>query len=332
MATAAVLGAGSWGTALAMQLARAGHAVSLWARDAEQAREMRETRENRRYLPGRPLAPPIAPTADLEEALACGRELVVCAVPSHAVRETMAAARPSLASSAIVVSAAKGIEEGTSLRMSQVIEEAAGMGERLSVLSGPSFAKEVAAEMPTVVTAAAATVEVASFVQHAFATPMFRVYASLDLIGVEIGGTVKNVIAIAAGVSDGLGLGHNTRAALITRGLAEVNRLATRLGADPRTVTGLSGMGDLVLTCTGSLSRNRQVGLRLGKGEKLEEVLADMDQVAEGVRNTLAVDDLARSLEVEMPITHQMRCLLYEGKSPHAAMIDLMTRQLKHEF
>jgi glycerol-3-phosphate dehydrogenase (NAD(P)+) len=161
---------------------------------------------------------------------------------------------------------------------------------------------------------------------------MFRVYASEDLIGVEIGGTVKNVIAIAAGVSDGLGLGHNTRAAIITRGLAEVNRLATRLGADPLTVTGLAGMGDLVLTCTGELSRNRSVGLRLGKGEKLQDVLAGMTQVAEGVRNTVAVDDLARSLGIEMPITAQMRCLLFEGKSPHEAMVDLMTRHLKHEF
>jgi glycerol-3-phosphate dehydrogenase (NAD(P)+) len=293
---------------------------------------MAETRENRRYLPGFKLAPAIVPTADLERALRSGHDLVVVAVPSHAVRETVANARPLLAPETVVVSAAKGIEEGTTLRMSEVIAAALEREIPVSVLSGPSFAKEVAAEMPTVVTAAAANPAIAARVQRAFATPMFRVYASEDLIGVEIGGTVKNVIAIAAGVSDGLGLGNNTRAAIITRGLAEVNRLATRLGADPLTVTGLAGMGDLVLTCTGELSRNRSVGLRLGKGEKLRDVLAGMTQVAEGVRNTVAVDDLARSLGVEMPITAQMRCLLFEDKSPHEAMVDLMTRQLKHEF
>jgi glycerol-3-phosphate dehydrogenase (NAD(P)+) len=332
MATAVVLGAGSWGTALAMQLARAGHAVRLWTRSADHAQDMVETRENRRYLPGFKLAAPIVPTADLERAVRSAHDLVVVAVPSHAVRETAENAKPALDSNAIVVSAAKGIEEGSSQRMSEVLLEAMGRDVRLSVLSGPSFAKEVAAEMPTVVTAAAADTETSAQVQRAFATPMFRVYASEDLIGVEIGGTVKNVIAIAAGVSDGLGLGHNTRAAIITRGLAEVNRLATRLGADPLTVTGLAGMGDLVLTCTGELSRNRSLGLRLGKGEKLADVLAAMTQVAEGVRNTLAVDDLARSLGVEMPITAQMRCLLFEDKSAHEAMVDLMTRQLKHEF
>jgi glycerol-3-phosphate dehydrogenase (NAD(P)+) len=315
-----------------MQLARAGHAVTLWTRDPEHAREMAETRENRRYLPGFRLAPPIVPASDLERAARQGHDLVVFAIPSHAVRETAERTRDFIGADAVLVSAAKGIEEGTSLRMSEVLAASIPRPLRLSVLSGPSFAKEVAAEMPTVVTAAAADAGTAAHVQRAFATPMFRVYASEDLIGVEIGGTVKNVIAIAAGVSDGLGLGNNTRAAIITRGLAEVNRLATRLGADPLTVTGLAGMGDLVLTCTGELSRNRSLGLRLGRGENLEDVLAGMTQVAEGVRNTLAVDDLARSLGVEMPITRQMRCLLFEDKSPHEAMVDLMTRQLKHEF
>jgi glycerol-3-phosphate dehydrogenase (NAD(P)+) len=332
MATASVLGAGSWGTALALQLARAGHAVTLWTRAAEHAQEMAETRENRRYLPGFKLAPAIVPTADLERALHSGHDVVVFAVPSHAVRETAESARAFLKPETVLVSAAKGIEEGTSLRMSEVISASSVPGARVSALSGPSFAKEVAAEMPTVVTAAALDIATAAHVQHAFASPMFRVYTSEDLIGVEIGGTVKNVIAIAAGVSDGLGLGHNTRAAIITRGLAEVNRLATRLGADPQTVTGLAGMGDLVLTCTGELSRNRSLGLRLGRGERLQDVLAGMTQVAEGVRNTVAVDDLARSLGIEMPITAQMRCLLFEDKSPHEAMVDLMTRQLKHEF
>jgi len=329
---AAVIGAGSWGTALAIQLARAGHAVTLWARDDKSVREMAETRENKRYLPGVHLPAPLSPTSDLEEAVRAGAKLLVCAVPSHAVRETMTLAGAYLRAETVIVSATKGLEEGTSKRMSEVLEECTPCKGQVAVLAGPSFAKEVAAELPTIVTVAAATHELADFVQHAFVTPMFRVYALDDVVGVEVGGTVKNVIAIAAGVSDGLGLGHNSRAGIITRGLAEVNRLAMKLGADPLTVTGLAGLGDLVLTCTGELSRNRSLGVRLGKGEKLSEILASMKQVAEGVRNTLTVDDLARTHQIDMPITAQMRCLLFEDKTPRAAMVDLMTRQLKHEF
>lgn len=327
-----VIGAGSWGTALAMQLARAGHSVVLWARDPETAREMNLSRENRRYLPGMMLPPEINVTGDLQQAVAQATKLLVCAVPSHCVRETMKQAAGVLDRGAVVVSASKGIEEGSSRRMTEVIAEAAACEDRVAALSGPSFAKEVAAEMPTVVTAAAAREDVASLVQQSLATPLFRVYTSTDVIGVEIGGAVKNVIAVAAGVSDGLGFGHNTRAAIITRGLAEVNRLASKLGADPRTIGGLSGLGDLVLTCTGDLSRNRGVGLRLGRGEKLADILASTTQVAEGVRNTVAIDDLARSLGVEMPITAQMRLLLFEEKSPRQVVTDLMGRQLKAEF
>ncbi|HZR84808.1 MAG TPA: NAD(P)H-dependent glycerol-3-phosphate dehydrogenase [Candidatus Binatia bacterium] len=327
-----VIGAGSWGTALAIQLARAGHAVTLWARDAGHTREMAETRQNQKYLAGYNLPVAISPTSDLEQAVRAGTKLLVCAVPSHAVRETMAMAARFVAPDAAIVSATKGIEEGTALRMSEIIRQTTSCGERVGVLAGPSFAKEVAAEMPTAVTIASAVEDVARFAQKAFATPMFRPYVVRDVVGCEIGGTVKNVIAIAAGVSDGLGLGHNTRAGLITRGLAEVNRLAIHLGADPLTVTGLAGLGDLVLTCTGELSRNRSVGLKLGRGEKLNDVLGGMTQVAEGVRNTLAVDELARSLTIEMPITAQMRCLLFEDKSPREAMVDLMTRSLKSEF
>jgi glycerol-3-phosphate dehydrogenase (NAD(P)+) len=330
--TTAVIGAGSWGTALAFQLARAGHTVALWGRDPELVREMAEIRENRRYLPGFLLPPAISPIADLGQAARSGEKIVVCAVPSHAVRETMLVAASHLGKDTTVVSATKGIEEGSARRMSEVIAEVLPKCERIAVLSGPSFAKEVAAEVPTVLTAAAPHEPVAALVQHAFATPFFRVYTTSDVIGVEIGAAVKNIIAVAAGVSDGLGFGHNTRAAIITRGLAEVNRLAVKLGADPRTVTGLSGLGDLVLTCTGDLSRNRTVGLRLGRGEKLSEILAGMTQVAEGVRNTLAVDDLARAKQVDMPITAQMRLLLFEDKPARQAVIDLMTRQLKPEF
>ena len=329
---AAVIGAGSWGTALAIQLARAGHAVTLWGRDDATMRAMAERRENERYLPGAHLPAPLSPTSDLEQAVRAGGKLLVCAVPSHAVRETMTLAGAFVRGDTVVVSATKGLEEGSSKRMSEVLEECTPCRGRVAVIAGPSFAKEVAAEMPTIVTVAATSPEVADFVQHAFVTPMFRVYALEDVVGVEIGGTVKNVIAIAAGVSDGLGLGHNTRAGIITRGLAEVNRLAMKMGADPLTVTGLAGLGDLVLTCTGDLSRNRSLGVRLGKGEKLADVLGSMKQVAEGVRNTLTVDDLARTHQVDMPITAQMRCLLFEDKTPRAAMVDLMTRQLKHEF
>jgi glycerol-3-phosphate dehydrogenase (NAD(P)+) len=329
---AAVIGAGSWGTALAIQLARAGHAVTLWGRDAASAKEMAETRENKRYLPGVHLPAPLSPTSDLEEAVRAGGTLLVCAVPSHAVRETMTLAAPFMRADTVIASATKGLEEGTAKRMSELLEECTPCKGRVAVIAGPSFAKEVAAELPTIVTVAAASQEVADFVQHAFVTPMFRVYALDDVVGAEIGGTVKNVIAIAAGVSDGLGLGHNTRAGIITRGLAEVNRLAMKMGADPLTVTGLAGLGDLVLTCTGELSRNRSLGLRLGRGEKLSEILGSMKQVAEGVRNTLTVDDLARTHQVDMPITAQMRCLLFEDKTPRAAMVDLMTRQPKREF
>ncbi len=315
-----------------MQLARAGHPVSLCARDAEHVQEMRETGENKRYLDGCALPENIRATADLEEAVRAGDEMLVCAVPSHAVRATLTHARPWIPDQAIIVSASKGIEEETAQRMSEVLTEASGAGARVAVLSGPSFAREVAEALPTVVTAAAGDMSHAEFVQHYFASPMFRVYAVDDMIGVEVGGAVKNVIAIATGVSDGLALGHNARAALITRGLAEISRLAARLGGDPITVSGLSGMGDLVLTCTGSLSRNRTVGLRLGQGETLADILADMQQVAEGVRNTTAIDDLGRELGVELPITTQMRALLFENKTAADAMVDLMTRQLKPEF
>jgi glycerol-3-phosphate dehydrogenase (NAD(P)+) len=330
--TTAVIGAGSWGTALAFQLARAGHAVALWARESKLVQEMSSLRENPRYLPGFVLPPAITPVADLEHATRAAEDLLVCAVPSHAVRNIMASVAAHLRAQTVVVSASKGIEEGTSCRMSEVIGQVVSASERIAVLSGPSFAKEVAAEMPTAVTAAAARQETATIVQRAFSTPLFRVYTTSDLVGVEIGAAVKNIIAVAAGVSDGLGFGHNTRAAIITRGLAEVNRLAVKLGADPQTVTGLAGLGDLVLTCTGDLSRNRSVGLRLGRGEKLSDILASMTQVAEGVRNTLAVDELARTTAVDMPITAQMRLLLFEDKPARQAVIDLMTRQLKPEF
>jgi glycerol-3-phosphate dehydrogenase (NAD(P)+) len=327
-----ILGAGSWGTALAVHLARLGHQVSLWARSGEFAAMLARAGENTAYLPGVPFPAGLTPTGSLEAA--CARaEMAVFVCPSSAVRGLAEAVRPLLRRSPVVVSAAKGVEQETRLTMSAVLDEVLGDHHRarIGVLSGPSFAREVGISVPTAVTAAAPDLAVAEEVQRVFTGQTFRVYTSLDVIGVEIGGAVKNVIAVAAGVSDGLGFGHNSRAALITRGLAEITRLAVQLGADRQTLSGLSGLGDLVLTCTGDLSRNRSVGLRLGRGERLDDIVASMKEVAEGVRNTRSVRDLARSVRVEMPITEQMYLLLYEAKPPRQVVIDLMTRGLKRE-
>jgi len=332
MAKVAVLGAGSWGTALAIHLARLRHSVSLWARNEQAIGVLVRDRAHRSH-PSVELPSALEPTSDI--AAACrDAEAIVVACPSHAVRALTGAYGSLATPHALVVSTAKGIEADTMLTMSAVLEEALPdtLSRRVAVLSGPSFAREVAQGMPTAVTAAAREILVAEELQRLFNGPTFRVYTSTDTIGVEVGGAVKNVIAVAAGVSDGLGFGSNTRAALITRGLAEIARLAMRLGAERATLAGLAGLGDLVLTCTGDLSRNRQVGLRLGRGEKLRNILADMSEVAEGVRNTATIRDLAQSAQVEMPITEQMHRVLYEDKDPAQAVVDLMARQLKHEL
>jgi glycerol-3-phosphate dehydrogenase (NAD(P)+) len=325
-----VLGAGSWGTALASVLGNTGHEVALWTRSPDHARDMAERRENVRYLPGQQLARSIAPTADLEAALA-GSELVVVVVPSHTVRDNLGRAASFITQGAIVVSASKGIENETGATMAEVFADVLRPDCKVAVLSGPSFAKETIRGLPTAVVAASRDAEAARRVQLAFSSERFRVYTSDDVIGVEVGGALKNVIAIAAGCSDGLGFGHNTRAALITRGLAEIARVAQRMGGNPFTLAGLAGMGDLVLTCTGDLSRNRTVGVELGRGRKLPEILAGMSQVAEGVRTTRSAHELARKLEVSMPITEQIYKVLYEDKSARQAVTDLMTRELKPE-
>jgi glycerol-3-phosphate dehydrogenase (NAD(P)+) len=333
MATAVtVLGAGSWGTALAIHLARLGHDVTLWVRDAKLADTLTQTRENPVYLPGVSLPPNLQPTNALGAACR-GKEAVVFVCPSSGVRALAQAVRPLLDGRPLVISAAKGVEQDTRLTMSAVLEEALGEthGPQVAVLSGPSFAHEVAHGMPTAVTVAARSVAVTESVQRLFTGSTFRAYTTTDVIGVEIGGAVKNVIAVGAGLSDGLGFGHNSRAALITRGLAEITRLAIRLGAERQTLAGLSGLGDLILTCTGDLSRNRTVGLRLGAGERLADIVASMKAVAEGIRNTRSVRDLARSVDVEMPITEQMYLVLYEDKTPRQAVIDLMTRGPRRE-
>ncbi len=327
-----VLGAGSWGTTLADLLARKGYPVDLWVFERDLAETLRATRENQVYLPGFPLAPNLSFTCDMEKATT-GKGLVLLVPPSQVLRRVTEQALSFLAPGALVVSAAKGIETDTLLPMSAVLEQLipAGRGQELAFLSGPTFAREVAAQMPTAVVAAAKNPEVARRVQEVFNTDYFRVYTNEDVIGVEIGGALKNVIALAAGVSDGLGFGYNTRAALITRGLAEMSRLGVAMGADPATFAGLAGMGDLVLTCTGDLSRNRSVGMELGRGRKLEEILKEMKLVAEGVKTTQSAYDLARKLGVQVPIIEQMHAILYQGKDPRRAVSDLMLRELKGE-
>jgi len=328
-----VLGAGSWGTALALHLAHLGHEVRLWARDPALASTLRRSGENAAYLPGARLPANLIPTSSLEDALQ-GTEAAVFVCPSSGVRGLAEAVRPLLVGRPVIVSAAKGVEQETHMTMTAILASVLGAehAPRVAALSGPSFAREVALGLPTAVTAAARDLAVAEIVQQLFNGPTLRVYTSADVVGVEIGGAVKNVIALGAGVSDGLGFGHNSRAALITRGLAEITRLATRLGADRQTLAGLSGLGDLVLTCTGDMSRNRTVGLRLGHGEALAHIVASMREVAEGIRNTRSVRDLAHAVGVEMPITEQMHLVLYEEKSPRQAVIDLMTRGLKREI
>ena len=330
-----ILGAGSWGTALAAHLASQGaKRVLLWARREELARELLEARENRDYLPDVPLPEGVEPTADLAALTVCDPILVV--VPSHGFREVvrrlLRAAPPGRRLD--LVSATKGIEIETGARMSQVTFEegmAAGREVRFAVLSGPTFAAELARAMPSAAVIASEERQLAAQLRERLSTARLRLYSSSDVVGVELGGTAKNVIAIAAGVLTGLGLGHNTLAALITRGLHEVTRLGVAFGGQARTFAGLAGLGDLVLTCTGGLSRNRRTGMELARGRTLAEIQGETHMVAEGIRNSLSIQRLARERGVEMPITEQMVRVLYEGKSPRQAVEDLMTRELKEE-
>ena len=328
----AVIGAGSWGTTLADLLAKKGHAVTLWAYEPELVLEMRSSRENSLFLPGITLHEKLRFTNDLEEAYA-GCTMVLCVVPSQLVRRVMVDSLPYLPPDAVLVSASKGIELDTLAVVSEIYREICPpeLFARFAALSGPSFAREVAQEMPTAVTVASESEEVARRVQQAFSSSFFRVYRNTDLVGVELGGAIKNVIAIAAGISDGLGFGSNTRAALITRGLAEMTRLGIAMGAQAATFAGLAGMGDLVLTCTGDLSRNRSVGLKIGQGRQLSEILGEMRMVAEGVKTTESAYNLARKMGVEMPIIEQMYQMLYQDKPAREAVLELMTRNPKAE-
>jgi glycerol-3-phosphate dehydrogenase (NAD(P)+) len=336
MSRMAIIGAGAWGTALAIVAGRRGdHQVRLWALEKEVCQAIAASRINTMFLPGLPLPPAVIATNDFQEALT-GAQIVVSVMPSHHCRRAFEHMAQWLLPHMLFLSATKGIENDTLLRMSQVIDEVvgrlSGWAPKIAVLSGPSFAIEVAKGSPTAVTVASTDAALAARMQKELSDPSFRIYLNDDLVGVEMGGALKNVIAIAAGVCDGLGLGHNSAAALVTRGLAEITRLAVACGAQPQTLAGLAGLGDLVLTCTAGLSRNRTVGTLLGQGKRLSDIVAGMHgTVAEGVLTANAALGLARKHHVEMPITEQMYAILHQKKSPHDAIRELMARPGKAE-
>ncbi|MBM3907709.1 MAG: NAD(P)-dependent glycerol-3-phosphate dehydrogenase [Gemmatimonadetes bacterium] len=325
----AVIGAGAWGTALASLLARNGHATTIWCLEPDVAEAINHSSTNPRFLAGAALAPTLRATTDKAAALD-GADVVLFAAPSHVLRDVVSHARAWIAPSATAVVATKGIERHSSSLMTEVVAQEL-VGHPVVALSGPSFALEVASQQPTAVVAASEQASAAALVQQTFSAGYFRVYSTDDVIGVELGGALKNVMAVAAGMSDGLGLGFNARAALITRGLAEMMRLGVAMGAHPQTFAGLAGMGDLVLTCTGSLSRNRQVGLEIGKGATLPEVLSGRETVAEGVITTESAKELAEARGVEMPIVNAVHRVLFEHQPARQALVALMSRELRGE-
>jgi glycerol-3-phosphate dehydrogenase (NAD(P)+) len=332
MSQIAVIGAGAWGTALSIVLARRGsHRVHLWAHEKEVCESIAQRRVNEIFLAGQAIPGSVTATSDLADALA-GARIVVSVMPSQHCRRLFEQMRPHLPPQALLVSATKGLEEGSLLRMTEIITQLLGKQARVGALSGPTFALEVARGDPTAIAVASQDAELARTVQEEFSDPNFRVYTNADVVGVELGGGLKNVVAIAAGICHGLGLGHNSVAALITRGLAEMTRLVVACGGRAETMAGLAGLGDLVLTCTGGLSRNRSVGVELGRGQKLPEIVAGMHgMVAEGIFTTTAAVGLARARGVEMPITEQMHAILNQGKAPREAIHELMTRSGKSE-
>ncbi len=332
----AVIGAGSWGTALAVLLAGKGSAVYLWGHNNEHVDKLISDRENKKYLPGSVFPANLLPVHQLQQAVE-NAPIIVMAVPSHAYRRVFELMVPFLSRNCRILSAVKGIENTTLMTMTQVMAEILVEHKQeekniqLGVLSGPSFAKEVAVKVPTAVTIGFDDLAVAKEMQQVFVTDFFRVYASRDIIGLEISAALKNIIAIAAGVCDGLGYGLNTRAALITRGLAEIQRLGAAMHAEAATFAGLSGLGDLLLTCTGDLSRNRTVGLKLGKGQSLDQITSEMEMVAEGIKSTRSAYHLAQKMKIEMPILEQVYNILYQGKNCSEAVKDLLARELKVE-
>lgn len=328
MAQIAVYGAGSWGTALAVLMAKAGKTVALIGRNDEEIRQMKERRENLRYLPGVVLPQPLEPTTDLGQLQA---DLLILSVPSHGVRSAARLIRLYLRPETIIVNTAKGLEEGTQERLSQVLKEELP-DHPIVVLSGPSHAEEVGRDMPTTVVVSSDSLEAAERVQDLMMTPKFRVYTNPDLIGVELGGALKNVIALCTGIAEGLGFGDNTKAALMTRGLAEIARLGVAMGGNPLTFAGLAGVGDLIVTCTSLHSRNRRAGVALGQGKPLEQVLQEVGMVVEGVRTTKVAYELSRAQKISMPITEEAYRVLFEGFDPKVAVSNLMMRGKKHEL
>ena len=330
-----VIGGGSWGTALALVLSTKGYPVKIWDFDPRHVDNLAKDKENKKYLPGILFPESLTTETDLKKVIVAA-DMIVMVIPSHGFRTVFATIAENIKEDVIIVSATKGIENDTTLTMSQIIEEMLTENKALEkaqigVLSGPSFAKEVAEKVPTAISVACKNENIAKIIQKTFNTNYFRVYTSPDVIGLEISASLKNIVAIAAGICDGLDFGTNTRAALITRGLAEISRFGIALGAEPETFYGLSGMGDLVLTCTGDLSRNRTVGLKLGQGKSLDDILAEMSMVAEGIKTTKSVHDLATKIGIEMPILDQVYKIIYENKDAKEAVNDLLKRDLKSE-
>lgn len=327
----AVIGAGSWGTALAGVLGQKHTSVVLWARSPELAAQIQSTRQNTNYLPGLILPESVVITSTLQEA-AQNASLIVLATPSHAMRHMAAALAPYARDNTIMVTAAKGFELSTFKRMSEIIaEELPSLADRVAVLSGPNHAEEVALGHPTATVAAAKTRNVAEYVQETLMLPYFRVYTNPDVTGVEVAGALKNIIALGAGIADGLGFGDNAKSALMTRGLAEITRLGMAMGANPLTFAGLAGIGDLIATCTSRHSRNRRAGIMLAEGKTADEIQRETSMVVEGIRATQAAYQLAAQYQVDMPITHQLYQVLYQNKSPKEAVLELMTRSRTHE-
>ncbi|MBC8285256.1 MAG: NAD(P)-dependent glycerol-3-phosphate dehydrogenase [Nitrospinae bacterium] len=324
-----IIGAGSWGTALAIHLAGNFNQISLWVYEKELCDTMTRTRENAWFLPGHSLPKNIHPTSSLQSAVE-GQSLILLVVPTHVIRQILSQLKPFIAKDCLVISASKGIENDTLLTGHQIIQDV--LGVNTATISGPTFAKEVAEGVPSALLASAENLETAKRVQGLFTTDKMKVFANNDLVGVEIGGALKNVIAIATGISDGLGLGFNTRAALITRGLVEISRIGTKLGARPETFYGLTGLGDLVLTCTGDLSRNRQLGIQLGQGKSLKEITANMKMVAEGVLTVKSAHSLIKKFNVQASIMEETYLVLHENKSPSQALKDLMKVEISTEF
>jgi len=328
-----VVGGGSWGTTMANHMALKGVDVDLWVREEDVYYQIKEKRINETFLPGINLSNGIRPVQSFRE-VSREKELLLIVVPSHFFRNILTELSPFLSSSTPIVVGTKGIENETLMTMSQVVASVlpGDWDDNFACLSGPSFAREVCYKHPTVVTLASRNKELAEYLQELFSTDYFRVYTTQDVIGVELGGALKNVIAIAAGASDGLGFGYNARAALITRGLAEITRLGVSMGAKPLTFAGLAGMGDLILTCTGDLSRNRMVGLKIAEGLSTEEIISGMKMIAEGIKTCLSAYNLAKKMGIEMPITTEVYHIIYKGKDPRKAVKDLMTRELKVEL